>query len=239
MNWKVGTRFRFISRSAFGVHIPLKIVGVLPQGLWDWGLVIRSDYLKDMFGNHDTVNLMYVKVPDELTGKRLASIIEQRFARHQPEVRVETESSAVARFVGRNAAVLAVMNAVVGVLLVDILLVLGNSISISAQERRSEMAVLKVIGFQPRQIMLLIVAEAVLVSTVSSAIGAACVYALSELNRADMLPTRILFLALFPVPREIVIHGLILGIFLGVAGSFIPAWNTRKIRVADVFSQVV
>lgn len=239
MNWKVGTRFRFVSRSIFGTDIPLKIVGVLPAGLWDRGLVFRSDYYKDLLGNHDTVNLMYLRVRDEQTGKRLASQIEKQFARHQPEVKVETESSAVARFVGRNAAVLAVMNAVVAVLLADVLLVLGNSISISTQERRQEMAVLKVIGFQPRQIVLMIVAEAVLISATSSAVGATLVYAISELNNADLLPTRIGFLTLFPVSPTVIAKGLILGTLLGIVGSALPAWRSRKIRVADVFSQVV
>jgi len=239
MNWKVGQRFRFVSRSVFGAEVPLTIVGVLPAGLWDRGLVFRSDYYKDVLGQHDTVNLMYIRVRDEQTGERLATLIESQFMRHQPEVRVETESSSVARFVGRNAAVLAIMNVVVVILLIDVLIVLANSISISAQERRSEMAVLKVIGFQPRQIMMLIVAEAVLVSATGSALGASLVYAVSELNQADLLPIRIGFLTMFPVAPTVIAQGVILGTLLGVAGSAVPAWNVRKIRVADVFSEVV
>ena len=42
-------------------------------------------------------------------------------------------------------------------------LVVANAISISVRERRTEMAVLKVLGFQPRHVMLLVLGEALLV----------------------------------------------------------------------------
>ena len=42
-------------------------------------------------------------------------------------------------------------------------LVIANAISISVRERRTEMAVLKVLGFRPGQILVLVLGEALLI----------------------------------------------------------------------------
>ena len=52
-------------------------------------------------------------------------------------------------------------------LLVTISLVIANAISISVRERRVEMAVLKVLGFSPNQILLLVLSEALLIGCMS------------------------------------------------------------------------
>ena len=48
-------------------------------------------------------------------------------------------------------------------ILVTMALVIANAISISVRERRTEMAVLKVLGFHPTQILLLVLGEALLI----------------------------------------------------------------------------
>src|SRR5260370_4558742 len=47
-------------------------------------------------------------------------------------------------------------------ILITMALVIANAISISVRERRTEMAVLKVLGFTPMQILFLVLGEAVL-----------------------------------------------------------------------------
>jgi putative ABC transport system permease protein len=124
------------------------------------------------------------------------------------------------------------------ILLVDILIILANSISITTRERRSEMAVLKVLGFQPTFVMVLVVAEAALVGAVGGAVGAGLACAVSAANEAGMLPMTISFLSQFPVPAEFILRGMALGALAGVLGSMVPAWNARKVRVSDVFAKI-
>ena len=52
-------------------------------------------------------------------------------------------------------------------------LVLANAISISVRERRTELAVMKVLGFRPRQIVLLVLGESVLLGLLSGLASAA------------------------------------------------------------------
>ena len=49
---------------------------------------------------------------------------------------METESASVARFAERGQAILAIIQLVVGILLLDMIVVLSNSISVATRERR-------------------------------------------------------------------------------------------------------
>ena len=51
--------------------------------------------------------------------------------------------------------------------LASLSLLIANSISISVRERRAELAVLKVLGFRPCQILLLVLGEALLVGSIA------------------------------------------------------------------------
>src|SRR5260370_27136999 len=101
--------------------------------------------------------------------------------------------------------------------------VLSNSISVATRERRAEMAVLKVLGFEPRAIMALVVGEAVLVGAASGLIGAGLAWSCSTLALASLLPSPGLtrLFSLFPIRAEAVLEGMLLGAFVGLAGSLI------------------
>ena len=55
-------------------------------------------------------------------------------------------------------------------------LVIANAISISVRERRTEMAVLKVLGFGPRRILMLVLGEALLIGAGSGFLSVAATF---------------------------------------------------------------
>jgi putative ABC transport system permease protein len=181
---------------------------------------------------------MWLRVDDPETGKQVAAAIEREFGKTDPSLKVETESAGVARFAGRSQSLLAIIQAVVTILVVDMIIILSNSISITTRERRVEMAVLKVLGFQPGHIVLLVIGEAMLVGGLSGLLGAGLTFAVSELNAQRALPVDINFLTQFPMPAAIVPWGLALGAFVGLVGSVLPALNARKVKVSDVFANL-
>ena len=60
--------------------------------------------------------------------------------------------------------------------LATILLVIANAISISVRERRLELAVLKVLGFRPYQILILVLGESLLLGVGAGFISAGLTY---------------------------------------------------------------
>lgn len=239
MNWRVGQEFTFISVTHPNKDLRFRIVGVLPPGLWSQSFFFRHDYYEEGTGDKETVNCVWLRTRSEETAQRVAAEIQHTFESRQPEVKVETESAGVARFASRSEAVVGLMEAVILILLVDMIVVLSNSISVATRERRSEMAVLKVLGFRPLLIMALVIGESMLIGLVSGLAGAALAYTFSRLSILGLIPRTPLseMSVLFPVAGSSLAWGGLLGAAVGLAGSLIPAWSTCKVQVADVFAK--
>lgn len=239
MNWHVGQQI-----TIYGMHfpkttVPLTIVGELPPGQLA-GMYFRQDYLQILEPMRVIVNCVVLRVRDADEADKVATAVTERYARRQPALKVETESAGVARMAGRAKSILDLIELVVWVLLFDMIIILSNSISISVRERRVEMAVLKVLGFQPMHILAMVILEAMFIGAVAGLVGTGVVYVISQLTVTGQLPVNMAtrFLVQFPVPFTVIRQGLILGAIVGFTGSFFPALSARKVKVSDVFARI-
>jgi putative ABC transport system permease protein len=239
MNWRVGQRFTVTSASHPGKNLEFQIVGTVPpREEYARSFFFHEDYFAEGTGERGRVSILWLRVNDPATGSRLASQIEHMFANHQPELKVETESATAARMIGRHQTLVSIINFVAMILLIDMAIVLSNSISIATQERRVEMAVMKVLGFQPFHIALLVIGEAMLVGALGGLLGAAVACGFSALNSWPGMPYQIEFFSKLPIGAHSIPLGFIYGALIGLAGSVLPAWNARRVNVADVFAKM-
>lgn len=240
MGWKVGQEFTFISSSHLGKDLRFKIVGVMPPGVYSLSFFFRDDYFQEATGNKESVSMVWLRVRDSQAAQSVVTWIQDAFGGREPALKVETESAGVARFASKGEAILGIIRLVVGILMIDMVVILSNSISISTRERRSEMAVLKVLGFEPLHIMAMVIGEATLIGALSGLAGAGIAWTSSFLAEGGTLPDNGFtnFLSLFPVRADAVAWGFLLGAAVGFIGSAIPAWNARKVKVSDVFARI-
>jgi len=240
MSWKIGQQFTLLSSSHPDKDLRFKIVGVLPAGEFARNFFFREDYYEEGTGNKETVNCVWLRLRDAEAAHHVAGQIQEQFQRQQPELKVETESAGVARFVSRGQAILSIIELVVSILLIDMVIVLSNSISVATRERKVEMAVLKVLGFEPKFIMFMVIGEAMLIGAISGLFGASLAWLCSTLAVHGVVPstnaTRIF--VMFPIRLEMILWGALMGTFVGFAGSVLPAWNARKVKVSDVFAKI-
>ncbi len=239
MNWQIGDQFQFVSVTPGSKNLEFKIVGSLPPGMWSNSFFFREDYYVEATGD-DTVTMAWLRVSDPAAATQVAAEIQRKFENRQPELKVETESASISRFAERNQTLVLVIELVVAVLLIDMTIVLSNSIGISTRERRGEMAVLKVLGFQPVHIVAMVIGEAMFVGGLSGLAGGGLAWGFSQLTLLGLLPaTRASqFVMTFPIPASVLLSGLVLGALVGLAGSVLPAWNARKVKVSDVFANI-
>jgi putative ABC transport system permease protein len=184
------------------------------------------------------VNLVWLRVPDTAGFAKMADQVESSSLFTTPAVKCETSSSGVAAFFDAYRDILFGMRWIlVPSILATMALVIANAISISVRERRTEMAVLKVLGFSPNQIMVLILGEAVLVGVISGVISAGLTWAtINEYMGGIKFP--IAFIPVFFVPSAAWFWGAMIGSLTALAGSLIPSWGARSVKVSEVFSKV-
>ena len=122
-------------------------------------------------------------------------------------------------------------------LLATMALVIANAISISVRERRTEMAVLKVLGYGPGRILALVLGEALLVGAGSGFLSALLTYGLIHVVLGG-IKFPISFIPMFDVYIDALWWGVLFGGVTAFLGSIIPAWSARTVKVSEVFAKV-
>jgi putative ABC transport system permease protein len=251
MNLQVGSRFKLVSINYKDMDLEFEVAGELPDGRYSSSAIMNIDYFNKAFDkyyqqhngtNHPLsdrrLNLLWIRVPDRATFEKVGTIIENASVFQSRPVKVETASSGIGAFLDAYRDILWRMKwELVPAMLVIMALVMANAISITVRERRTEMAVMKVLGFRPNQVLQLVLGEALLVGSVSGLVAAFGTYALFNYTWGG-LPFRIGFFPVFRIPEFALLWGLAIGSGTALLGSLLPAWNARSVKVSEVFSRV-
>lgn len=249
LNKRVGETLTVYSFNYKDIKLDLRIVGTFPEGRYNDSSVMNYRYLIDSLDDYQVknkkphemaqkaLNLMWLKVPDSQAFGRVSEQVQTAVDFRDKPVRCETASSGVASFLDAYRDFIWGMRWLVAPAMFVIMgLVSAIVISIAVRERRSEMAVLKVLGFLPRQILVLVLGEGLLVACVAGALSAAVTYSVVRAVGGFKFP--IAFFPTFMVPAAALWWGPLFGCLAALVGSIIPAWQARSIKVSEVFSRV-
>jgi putative ABC transport system permease protein len=247
---KVGERFKLTSINYKGIDLEFEIVGVLPDGRYNGSAIMNMDYFNNAFDLYKRnnnkahplsgkrLNLIWIRVGDRERFDKIGGIVMNAPQFTDTRVKCETAASLVGSFLDAYRDIFLAMKLfLVPGILVVMSLVMANAISITVRERRTEMAVMKVLGYRPNQIMLLILGEAILVGALAGFLAAGATYAFFNL-RWGGIPFRIGFFPVFRIPEAAMLWGLAIGTLTSFIGSVIPAWTARSVKVSEVFSKV-
>jgi len=251
INKRVGDRITISSINFRGIDLEFKIVGVFPPGRYDLSAAFNRQYLNDALDQYPqknnkqphpmakgSLNLVWLRVPDANTSAQVAEQIESSSSFKDPAVKCETASSGVSTFIEPYRDIiwglrwfLAPASAIV------LALVISNAISISVRERRMELAVLKVLGFRPNQILFLVLGEALLIGGGAGLLSSTLTWGIINYGFGG-LTFPIAFFSTFMIPSQAIVWGLVTGSVASLAGSIVPAWSARTVRVSEVFAKV-
>jgi putative ABC transport system permease protein len=250
MNKKVGERFTLTCVNYPGIELEMEVVGEFPEGRYNQSALMHRDYILEAMDAwkrktgrphpmaEKCLNLVWVRVPDRDAFRKVADQIMTSPDFTTPAVKCETASSGIASFLDAYRDLLWGMRyLLVPAILVTMSLVIANAISISVRERRTEMAVLKVLGYGPGQILVLVLGEALLLGVLAGLASAGAAYLLINTYLGG-LKFPIAFFPAFFIPGAALWWGPALGALTAFAGSVMPAWSARQVKVAEVFSKI-
>jgi putative ABC transport system permease protein len=222
------------------IEMELEIVGELPS-IGRWAQYAFMDYayvdrvLKDKKCELDgKIMLGWLRFDDQSAARIGSSVIE----RHITDIKSEIASTAVSRFMEPYQNLLnGVRYLLVPAIVVVMIVIVANAISITVRERTTEMAVLKVLGFPPPQILLLVLGEGLLLGLLGGGLGAVLTYGLVN-HVIGGVPLPIAFFPVFFVSPQVFWWGPVLGVLTAFLGGILPAWNARSVKVSEVFAKV-
>jgi len=253
INKKIGERVKISGTlTCQDLDLEVEICGELPGARYEENAVMNYEYFDEAIQAYNkgkskdqwhpltdkSLGIVFLRVPNMAAYDRVAAQIGSSPEFRSPAVKCETLSSGIASFLDPYKDILFGLRwLLVPSLLITISLVIANAISISVRERRVEMAVLKVLGFSPNQILVLVLSEALLIGCISGVVSAAATWFLVN-QLMDGIAIPIGFFNKFFVNGAAPWWGLAIGASTALIGSVVPAWSARSVKVSEVFSKV-
>jgi putative ABC transport system permease protein len=249
---RVGERIKLYGINFRGIDLELEIVGVFPPGRYDKSAAIDREYLlnevlekwpREHSGKphplaQKCLNLVWLRVPNTSAFSTIADQIESAPFYTNPSVKCETASSGIATFLDAYRDLLwGVRFLLVPAALVSLALVIANAISISVRQRRMELAVMKVLGFRPLQILSLVLSESILLGVTAGFLSSASTWYIVN-NVFGGIPFPIAFFPKFMINDAALWWGPAVGGIAALAGSIFPACSACLVKVTEVFSKV-
>jgi putative ABC transport system permease protein len=230
--WKVGDRIPLqatIWRAKDGNPTwTFDLVGIYDgdEGTDTSNFFFRHDYFDERraFGTGQ-IGWFYIRVKDPARAEDVARRVDATFANSPYETKTETEKAFAKGFAEQAGNIAAIVMAILTAVFFTILLVAGNTMAQAVRERMSELGVLKAIGFTDVQVLLLVMAEALVIAAIGGAIG----LGLGALAVSGGDPTGGA-LPVFHLPPEDVVLGAAIVVVLGIVSGALPAAQAMRLN---------
>lgn len=177
----------------------------------------------------DRVGVFVVAVDQPDRAAEIASRIDQRFINTSAETRSETEKAFQLGFVAMTEAILIAVQIVSVVIIAIILAVMANTVSMTARERTSEYATLQALGFTPRFVAALIMAESLTIALTGGLAGIALTFPVARAF-ADAVGT---LFPIFEVSSTTVMLQFASAVMVGILSALFPAMGVARLKIVD------
>ena len=195
--------------------------------------------IKDTAGEYAGAGTYNIQIADPSQAATVIRAIDANFENSDVQTKTETESAFLAGFVNLAGNLTRLLNAVGLAVAFTILLVTANTMSMGVRERRTEIAVLKTLGFSGRLVMTLILVEGIVVGVAGGLVGIglsqATVGNIARLPFMGLMLGNLSGLSISPLVIAITFG---VAVFVGVASGFVPALGAYRARITEMLRQI-
>lgn len=197
-------------------------------------------YLYEGVGRNIGAGTYTVEIDDPSQAGTVSKAIDGLFENTDAQTHTETEQAFRAGFISMAGNLALLLNSIGLAVSFTILLVTANTMSMAVRERRTEIAVLKTLGFSSAHVMGLIVAEAVMLGALGGGLGIVgsqgLMWLLMNSPAKDVLAG--IGLSSLTLSPSVGAIGFGVALFLGLAAGFMPAFNAYRSRITDMLRTV-
>ncbi|MFM7818499.1 MAG: ABC transporter permease [Verrucomicrobiota bacterium] len=227
---KIGDRMRFTG-TFYPVDLDLKIAAVFNGTVDDRGVFFHHKLLDELSGDPGTVGTWYIRAASPEVANDVIARVNGAFANTAAEVRAETERAFQLGFVSMLGNVKMLVLLISGAVVFTLSLVTISTMSMAIRERFRELAVLKVLGFQRRELFAFILAESFGLAALGALLGVGGAWSLW--THLDLQKLTSGFLIYFEVTPRIMAWGAAVAALMGVVAALPPAWQTARMSVTE------
>ncbi|HWO09241.1 MAG TPA: ABC transporter permease [Polyangiaceae bacterium] len=239
--WKLGDRIR-LRGALLNSEIELIIDGIYRStrhGFARRAVWMHWEYLNEMVSpdERDRISVISAQVVDKAAGAEVAMAIDRHFDQDDVQTFSQEDQAANAAFVGMFGAILRSLDTVGLLVLSVILLLVGNTMSMTTRERSHEFGVLRAIGFSSWQATSMVIVEGILIGLMGAVVGVGLAYPLLQ-SVVSRYFEQALRLAPLDVPLGASLTALVVGSLLGGAAASLPALAIGRLKVVEALRRI-
>jgi putative ABC transport system permease protein len=245
---QVGDSFKVTANDYTGIDLDFKVVGVLPSGRWDENAIMNVEYLNKAIDaykgpggskhplDQKRIDMFWLEVGAKEDFPQVVEQVNSSPTFRAPPIKCETFASLVANFLDSwSGFIWFIKWVLVPGSMFSMMLLIANAISLNVRERVKELAILKVIGFTPLHLLLLVLGEALFLGSMSGLVAGGLIYSICNYVWGGIvLPGS----DPFPVPVLAILWGVSVGGATALIGSIVPALTAHSVRASQVFARV-
>jgi putative ABC transport system permease protein len=171
-----------------------------------------------------------IKIANPADAGRISEEVDALFKNSRAETKTETEAAFQQGFIQGTGLIIQLLNFLSFVIIGIIMLVLGNTMIMSARERTNEYAVLKTIGFSGGRLTALIAGESLIISIFGAALGLVLTFPVVELF--SLMVPKSWFPIFYIEPVTIVLSGAS-ALLVGVLAAVMPIQKAVRTSIVD------
>ncbi len=234
--WKKGDTIP-LQGTIYPGNIELTIRGIYKgarKNTDETALFFHYDYLNERLKKSssdltDKVGWFLTRIKEADQAPKISLEIDELFSNSLAETLTETEKAFQMGFVAMTEAILTVVRVISIVVIGIILIVLANTMAMTARERSAEYAVLKTLGFSPMFIFGLICGESISLALMGGILGAALAFPGGMLFQIELKS----FLPVFDITYETVLLILAVSCGVGIVAAVPPAIRAGRISISQ------
>ncbi len=228
----------------------ITLKGTIYPGTWDFvirgiyrgrdktvdesAFIFHWDYLNETLKKTspmraDQVGWYMIGVTNPNLAADVAVRIDKAFKNSLAETLTETEKAFQLGFISMTEAIVIAIKLVSFVVVFIIMVVVANTMAMTARERIGEYAIFKTLGFGGWHIAKLVFGESLFITMIGCALGIALTFPAADIF-SSALST---YFPVFNVAKKTIYMDIVASIIVGMVSALFPTWRAIKIRVAD------
>jgi putative ABC transport system permease protein len=177
----------------------------------------------------DQVGWYMIEVKNPNLAADVSLRIDKMFKNSLAETLTETEKAFQLSFISMTEAIVVAIRLVSFVIIFIIMVVVANTMAMTARERIGEYAIFKTLGFGAFHIAGLVFGESLIITMVGASIGIVLTFPVAAIFAKELNQ----FFPIFNVEDDTIVMDVIAALVVACVAAIFPAWRAVNIRIAD------
>jgi putative ABC transport system permease protein len=238
-HWKLGDRIQ-IRGTYIAVNLDLVLRGIYTS-IDETNIFFHNKYLENSWiGQRGETGIYYLKANTAENVGPICAAINSMFENSSAPTKAMSEKQFQLQFTEMMGNIKLFIRAVMLAVLFVIVLIVANTIAMSARERVTEIAVMRALGFLRRHVLSIVLSETVVLSLIGGVLGVLVsiplIHGIVEgLKHTPAAP----FTYNFRVTGSTLLFAFVVSVGIGILSGIVPAIRSSRIPVVDGLRQVV